>query len=362
MYFEKDGGGPERFWRTGCRSYAAFWGRREKSAQKSGYQMVVLTAADTAERVLADLKESDRSAAGVCLVDGNQAAGEIEGVPVVSAMDGLLDYIRHNVVDGLFVHLPQTTPAVEQILSACAAMGVSTHLIWGCSSPRGPVRVVEKLGRYTVLTHRLHCVTPRQRLFKRAVDLCAGLVGVLVTAVAFLFVAPAIYAASPGPIFFSQMRVGQNGRTFKIYKFRSMHIDAEQQKQQLLEHNKVADGMMFKIDDDPRIIAGIGRFIRDYSIDELPQLWNVLKGEMSLIGTRPPTVEEYERYCDHHKARLAIKPGITGLWQVSGRSNITDFEQVVALDISYMQNWSLQLDCKILLKTVRVVLKKDGAV
>jgi exopolysaccharide biosynthesis polyprenyl glycosylphosphotransferase len=220
---------------------------------------------------------------------------------------------------------------------------------------------VERIGEYTVLTRSVRIVTVRQLFVKRAIDICAGLAGVLVTGICFLFVAPLIYIASPGPIFFSQTRVGKNGRLFKIYKFRSMYMDAEERKKELMKQNKIADGMMFKMDDDPRIIKGIGHFIRDYSIDELPQLWNVLKGEMSLIGTRPPTVDEYEKYNYHHKIRLAIKPGITGMWQVSGRSNITDFEQVVELDASYITNWSLGLDFKILLKTIKVVLQKDGA-
>ena len=141
-----------------------------------------------------------------------------------------------------------------------------------------------------------------------------------------------------------------------------MYMDAEERKKELMARNKIADGLMFKMDDDPRIIKGIGHFIRDYSIDELPQFINVLRGEMSLIGTRPPTVEEYEKYDYHHKVRLAIKPGITGMWQVSGRSNITDFGEVVKLDASYITNWTLGLDFKILLKTVKVVLQRDGAV
>ena len=138
-------------------------------------------------------------------------------------------------------------------------------------------------------------------------------------------------------------------------------MDAEERKKELMAQNKIADGMMFKMDDDPRIIKGIGHFIRDYSIDELPQLINVLKGEMSLVGTRPPTVDEYKKYSQHHKIRLAIKPGITGMWQVSGRSNITDFEQVVALDAKYITEWSLGLDIKILFKTIKVVLMREGA-
>ena len=263
----------------------------------------------------------------------------------------------------LFVGLPDEIPMPQEALDVCLSMGVSTHIAILREEPEdGAERMVEKLGGYAVLTRSVRIATVRQLFLKRLMDICAGLAGVIVTGIAFLFVAPAIYIASPGPIFFSQTRVGKNGRKFKIYKFRSMYMDAEERKKELMAQNKIADGMMFKMDDDPRIIKGIGHFIRDYSIDELPQLWNVLKGEMSLIGTRPPTVEEYEKYDYHHKIRLAIKPGITGMWQVSGRSNITDFEQVVKLDASYITGWSLGLDFKILLKTVKVVLQRDGAV
>ena len=138
-------------------------------------------------------------------------------------------------------------------------------------------------------------------------------------------------------------------------------MDAEERKKDLLEKNNVKDGMMFKMDDDPRIIKGIGKFIRDYSIDEFPQFWNVLKGDMSLVGTRPPTLDEWDKYELHHRARMSTKPGITGLWQVSGRSKITDFEEVVRLDTKYISEWSFGKDLKILLQTVGVVLVKDGA-
>ncbi len=341
--------------------YKIFIKRHKEKVKEDKYQMLVLTNSQTICQVLDNLKESKYYIAGICIADQNQIGTEIEGIPVVSEFDGLLDYIRQNIVDGLFVDLPESTSDLEHILDTCSNMGVSTHLGLACNDKTNAGQIVEKIGKYTVLTQSIRVVTTRQLFVKRAVDICAGLAGVIVTGIAFLFVAPAIYLASPGPIFFSQTRVGRNGRKFKIYKFRSMYMDAEERKKELMKQNKIADGMMFKMDDDPRIIKGIGHFIRDYSIDELPQLWNVLKGEMSLIGTRPPTVEEYEKYHYHHKVRLAIKPGITGMWQVSGRSNITDFEQVVALDESYITNWSLGLDLKILLKTVQVVLKKDGA-
>jgi len=176
-----------------------------------------------------------------------------------------------------------------------------------------------------------------------------------------MFVGPLIYIKSPGPVFFSQIRIGKNGRRFQIYKFRSMYLDAEKKKKELMEQNNVKDGLMFKMDHDPRIIKGIGDFIRKTSIDELPQFWNVLKGEMSLVGTRPPTLDEWERYQLHHRKRIAIKPGITGLWQVSGRSNITNFEEIVKLDVRYIMDWSFFMDIKILFKTVWVVLKREGS-
>ena len=139
-----------------------------------------------------------------------------------------------------------------------------------------------------------------------------------------------------------------------------MYADAEERKKELMEQNEM-DGLMFKMTDDPRITK-IGKFIRKTSLDELPQFWNVLKGDMSLVGTRPPTVDEFEQYEGYHKRRLSMTPGLTGVWQVSGRSDITDFEEVVRLDTEYIENWSIGLDCKILLKTVGSVLKSEGSV
>jgi lipopolysaccharide/colanic/teichoic acid biosynthesis glycosyltransferase len=180
-------------------------------------------------------------------------------------------------------------------------------------------------------------------------------------------VAPVIKKASPGPVFFSQERVGKNGRIFRIYKFRSMYLDAEDRLKDLMAQNEM-QGHMFKMENDPRIIGsekgpgkGIGNFIRKTSIDELPQFWNILKGEMSLVGTRPPTKNEYEQYELHHKIRLSMKPGLTGMWQTSGRSDITDFEEIVKLDTKYIENWSLGLDIKLLFKTILVVLNREGS-
>jgi len=173
------------------------------------------------------------------------------------------------------------------------------------------------------------------------------------------FVALLIKLESPGPIFFGQMRLGEQGRPFRCWKLRSMFVDAEARKQGLMARNEM-NGQMFKIKDDPRVTR-VGRFIRKTSIDEFPQFWNVLCGEMSLVGTRPPTPDEVANYEDWHHKRISIRPGITGLWQVSGRNQIQDFDEVARLDIRYVENWSIWLDIKILCQTLWVVTLGRGA-
>ena len=190
-------------------------------------------------------------------------------------------------------------------------------------------------------------------------DVAGGIVGSLVTVLLCLVIVPAIHLESPGPAIFKQVRIGRNGRRFCIYKFRSMYMDAEERKKELMKKNEMK-GLMFKIKDDPRITK-VGKFLRKTSLDEFPQFFNVLKGDMSLVGTRPPTEDEFLQYEEHHKRRLSLKPGITGLWQVSGRSDIHDFEEVVSLDLEYIDKWSVWLDIRLLIQTVYVVLFHRGA-
>lgn len=338
--------------------------------------MVILTTTELAEQAIADIRDEKYQRFfinGIAIVNQNLVGQSISGVTVTADEDSILEYICREWVDEVFVRLPEGFTMPENILQALANMGITIHL--DLSKETGldwKNKYIESIGNCTVLTTSVNMVNPKQMLYKRTMDICGGMVGCLLTGILFLFVAPAIYVKSPGPIFFSQIRIGKGGRKFKMYKFRSMYMDAEKRKQELMSQNKMEDGFMFKMDDDPRIIGsekkgkdgkpkGIGNFIRKTSIDEFPQFWNVLKGDMSLVGTRPPTVDEWEKYDLHHRARMAIKPGVTGMWQVSGRSDIVDFEEVVRLDTDYIKNWSIGLDIKILMKTVLKVVKSEGA-
>lgn len=263
-------------------------------------------------------------------------------------------------MDEALFSIPTELALPDKMIKNFGIMGITIHIKLARVADDSSNQIVEKLEGYTVLSTSINMVSAGQLIFKRTMDICGGLVGMLLTGIIFIFVAPIIYIKSPGPIFFKQVRIGKNGKKFNIYKFRSMYMDAEERKKELMAQNDIKDGMMFKMDNDPRIIKGIGNFIRDYSLDEFPQFWNVLIGDMSLVGTRPPTVDEWEKYEMHHRSRLAFKPGLTGMWQVSGRSNITDFEEVVRLDTEYIKKWSPGLDIMILFKTVAVVLGKVG--
>lgn len=306
---------------------------------------------------------------GIVLADRDDLAGQyINGIKVICRKHEIADYIQTRWVDDILVNVEDDKLFSEHMIHIFIKMGVTVHrkvVELGMISQN---QRLEAVGGYIVLSSNIRMASLRQLFAKRLMDIIGSVIGLALTMILFVFIAPAIYLSSPGPIFFSQFRVGRNGRIFKIYKFRSMYLDAEEKKKELLGSNEMT-GYMFKMSNDPRIIGsgpdgtkhGIGWFIRKTSIDEFPQFWNVLKGEMSLVGTRPPTVEEWNRYEYHHRGRLAIKPGLTGLWQVSGRSNIKDFEEVVKLDVEYIEKWNMGLDIKIILKTIVIQLRGTGA-
>jgi exopolysaccharide biosynthesis polyprenyl glycosylphosphotransferase len=200
----------------------------------------------------------------------------------------------------------------------------------------------------------------RQLMLKRALDLAVSSLGFILLSPLFLSIAALVRVTSSGPIFFRQTRVGLGGNPFKIIKFRSMVHDAELRREDLVPKSLYTDPRLFKMKDDPRVTA-VGAFLRRTSLDELPQLWNVFRGDMSLVGPRPPLPSEVDLYEDHHYTRFDVKPGITGPWQVSGRNSITDFEEVIRLETGYIRGWTIWKDLGILLRTVPVVLKMRGA-
>ena len=350
---------------------------KKKMKDRGERSLLILTTSDIAAEVVKNIKENNYGRfriAGVVLADLDGRSGYIEDIPVVATEETAALYVCREWIDEVLVVTSQKFPYPEQVLKQLVETGVTIHLnLARTENILGKRQFTEQIGNYTVLTTAMNYASTKQLLAKRLMDIAGGQVGCLLTGIIFVFVAPTIYISSPGPIFFAQERVGKNGKKFKMYKFRSMYMDAEARKAELMKQNKMSDAKMFKLDFDPRVIGnkvlpdgtrktGIGDFIRRTSLDEFPQFFNVLKGDMSIVGTRPPLIGEVSEYELHHRTRLAIKPGITGMWQVSGRSDITDFEEVVKLDTKYIDEWSIGLDLRILFKTVMVVLKKEGSV
>jgi exopolysaccharide biosynthesis polyprenyl glycosylphosphotransferase len=340
---------------------------------------VVLTTRACAPEITNLLKKDwSRRVAAVGLVNekpGQDSQGEvIDHVPVVAYGADIVDWIRQNAVDEVFIVVNSIqSKEIQAIVRDLEQMGVQVYLNLptveqlvqdlGKDAQSGYTpRIVYGLS-FMQQVPLLSVGTPQQKMrylaLKRCTDILGGLVGCFITCILFIIVGFAIKLDSKGPVIFAQERIGKNGRKFRMYKFRSMYADAEQRKKDLMAKNEM-NGLMFKMKDDPRITR-VGKFIRKTSLDEFPQFFNVLKGDMSLVGTRPPTVSEFREYSNYHKRRLSMKPGITGLWQVSGRSDITDFEEVVRLDCQYIDNWSPMLDIKLLFETVTAVLKRKGA-
>lgn len=327
-------------------------------------RLLVVTSSDQAENVLENLKEYNewnRTIAGLVLTDTAQVS-EINEIPVVAHSEDFLNYVIRNDVDEVFIidDKMMRTPLMDEWVRELEQMGIIVDVnIDAFDLSISGKKTLNRVGKYAVVSFARNLFSTRQMIAKRALDIAGSLVGMLILGIATIFVAPAIKLDSPGPVFFGQTRVGKNGRKFTFYKFRSMYKDAEARKKELMASNEVK-GLMFKMEDDPRITK-VGKFIRKTSIDELPQFWNVLRGDMSLVGTRPPTVDEFEHYEAKHKCRLSMTPGLTGLWQISGRSDIKDFDEVVRLDMQYIDNWSILKDIKILILTVKVVLTGRGS-
>ena len=329
----------------------------------SSAKMLVITnsvmAGDVIYRLMNDAAY-DYEVVGAVIYDKNRNEISVDGVEVVADRNNLYETVIQMRVDEVFICLPNVdTIEIRDMVQRFEEMGLTTHVNVDLFSRHCLNNSVQKIANYSCISFEKTSMDARKLVVKRMVDIIGALVGCILTCIITPFVAAAIKIESPGPVFFSQTRIGKNGRRFKIYKFRSMYIDAEERKKALMAQNEM-NGLMFKMENDPRITK-VGNFIRKTSIDETPQFFNILLGDMSLIGTRPPTVDEFEQYSGYYRRRLSITPGLTGMWQVSGRSEIQDFDEIVALDLKYIDNWTLGLDLKILFMTFYTVLARKGS-
>jgi exopolysaccharide biosynthesis polyprenyl glycosylphosphotransferase len=314
-------------------------------------------------RLLAEYADWGLHAVGFVKTNGEEIPPVIGGLPVLGNLSELVSICTSRPVDEVVFCLPRPKEQiidVESYLQQLEEIGVTVRMVLNYFSGYQRRREFDLFDdQLPMLTFRATTIGAHQLFFKRLLDIAGALVGLAVTALLLPVIACAIRRDSPGPIFFSQERIGENGRVFRLWKFRSMSFDAEGRKTDLLGHNEMS-GAIFKIRDDPRITR-VGKLLRQTSLDELPQFWNVLKGEMSLVGTRPPTPDEVAHYQNWHRRRLSIKPGITGLWQVSGRNQVQDFDEIVRLDLLYIDTWSFWLEFKILLRTLKIVLHREGS-
>ena len=326
---------------------------------KGSRKILLITATSRTEKVLDRLltaNDVQGKLVAVCVLDKPEFTHD---KVVVVPREQLLNYATHEVVDEVFVNLPSEDYDIGSVISQFEIMGIDVTVNLNAFDKNlGRNKQIHEMAGLNVVTFSTNFYKLSHVVAKRVLDVCGALVGLVLCGFVSIFLVP-IIRKDGGPAIFSQTRIGKNGRHFTFYKFRSMRIDAESIKEQLMDQNTMQGGM-FKMDNDPRVTK-VGEFIRKTSLDELPQFWNVLIGDMSLVGTRPPTVDEYEKYTPEQKRRLSFKPGITGLWQISGRSEITNFDDVVKLDVAYIDGWTIWKDFEILLKTIKVVLLRDGA-
>ena len=330
---------------------------------KSSNKMMVITETKHVSNLLTRLKTSTEwthEITSLAIMDDSLIGKEFEHISVIADKSTLFTNINELVLDEVFIYLPEySNKALSKIIRKFEMAGITVHINIDPFDHIATHKTTENFAGLTVLTYSISDFDFHRLMIKRLMDILGSLIGIIVTIMVLPFISIAIKLDSPGPVFYKQKRIGLNGREFYLWKFRSMHMDADKEKAALDTLNEM-DGPMFKITDDPRITK-VGRFLRRTSLDELPQFFNILGGSMSLVGTRPPTPDEYAEYKLQYRRRLSIKPGLTGLWQVRGRSTIKDFEEVLKLDLHYIDNWSLGLDIKIILQTFPVLFHQKGA-
>jgi exopolysaccharide biosynthesis polyprenyl glycosylphosphotransferase len=290
--------------------------------------------------------------------DGGDGVHEDGPAPVLGSIRDLRACLMAWPVDEVAFAVPAGWASVGPAVHTCLEKGVTARVVLDTPEAWRGRASVEMLDDLPVLSYQTTPPPSAAMVAKRCIDVVGALVGLLACVVAYCTFGRRIRRASGGPVMFRQTRIGQNGRPFTLYKFRTMRMGAETERSALVAANAM-QGPLFKVRDDPRVTP-VGRMLRARYLDELPQFWNVLRGDMSLVGTRPPTPDEVARYDLRHHARLAWRPGLTGMWQVKGNGAVRSFEDVLRLDREYVENWSLRLDLAILARTVRKVLHAEG--
>lgn len=292
--------------------------------------------------------------------DASKVGQEIDGSKVIGCLSDIPDIVHSNVVDEIVFVVPRAwLGKIEEVMHFCESEGIKISVAVNLFELKFTKAKQTDLHGLPLLTFESAPDRLWHLLLKRLFDIIISGVGLVIFAPLLALIAVLVKITSKGPVFFRQKRCGFNGRIFVLYKFRTMVVDAEERLKDLLAHNEMK-GPTFKMTNDPRLTP-IGKLLRKTSLDELPQLWNVFRGEMSLVGPRPPIPKEVEQYLPWQRRRLTMRPGITCLWQVKGRNKIVDFNEWMKLDLEYIDNWSLGLDTKILLKTVPVVAFGVGA-
>ena len=333
--------------------------------------LLVITNEKHAEEVVERIRNyaaSQYSVEGLVFYDRDAKGETVDGVPVVANLDDAADYICRNWIDDVFFFHSSLEDSVQELISKCKEMCVTMHFYFSLQNLEERKQSFGKIAGYDVIAANVNIMPFHDVVLKRLFDICAGIIGSVIAVIAMIVLAPVILTKSPGPLIYVQERIGENGRRFKVYKIRSMYTDADARKEEFAKKNSHADAMMYKLEFDPRVIGnvvlpdgtrkrGIGDFIRKTHIDELPQFFNVLKGDMSVVGTRPPTLDEWEKYSYKHRSRMSIKPGLTGFWQIDDRKDTMSFDEIVALDTEYIASWSFGLDMKIILETVKKIIE-----
>ena len=325
--------------------------------------ILVVGSGDRARRFIEQVnsnREYGLKILGIIDEDSSRIGLDIGGYKVIGDLDFIPDVLLSTAVDHVIFIVPRSSlDKIQPIILNCETLGVSVSVAADLFQTQFTKLRQDSMLGFPLLTFETTSDKHQELIFKRIFDIIVSALGLIVVAPLFALIAVLIRLTSDGPAVFSQERCSVNGRRFKLYKFRTMDKDAEGKLDDLLAHNQM-EGPAFKMDNDPRVTP-VGKFLRKSSLDELPQLYNVLRGDMSLIGPRPPLPKEVEKYDFWQRRRLSMRPGITCLWQVSGRNKITDFDEWARLDLKYIDEWSMMLDAKILLKTVPTVLCGIGA-